>query len=91
MRVARRYVIVGRVQGVGFRFFVEDAATVEGIAGWARNLPDGGVEVVAEGEHESLLRFEGKLRQGPPRARVERVEVEERAATGRHFGFAIRS
>jgi acylphosphatase len=90
MRLARRYVISGRVQGVGFRFFVENAAAVEGIAGWARNLTDGGVEVVAEGERDSLLRFEAKLRLGPPRARVDHVDVEERAAAGRHSGFSIR-
>ena len=77
MRVARRYVVSGRVQGVGFRFFTADAARREGLAGTVRNLDDGTVEVVAGGEAESMQRFERSLRQGPSRARVEHVRVEE--------------
>lgn len=77
MRVARRFVVSGRVQGVGFRYFTADAARREGLGGSVRNLEDGSVEVIADGEAESMLRFERALRQGPSRARVEHVRVEE--------------
>jgi acylphosphatase len=90
MIVARRYVIGGRVQGVGFRYFTEAAAAREGILGWVRNTPDGQVEVSAEGDAEALERFERKLRHGPPGARVERVDVDDMAPTGRESGFSIK-
>jgi acylphosphatase len=77
MRVARRYVLSGRVQGVGFRYFAADAARREGLVGSVRNLEDGRVEAIAEGESESVVRFERALRQGPSRARVEAVQVED--------------
>ena len=90
MRIARRYVIAGRVQGVGFRWFTHDAAAREGIHGWVRNLADGRVEVVAEGDVESVDRLEAVIRRGPGSARVEGVEVEEHAPAGRTTGFEIR-
>ena len=58
MLVGRRYIVKGRVQRVGFRFFVEDAAAREGIQGYVRNRHDGSVEVVAEGEADAMQRFE---------------------------------
>ena len=58
MVVARRFLISGRVQGVGFRYFVQDHAAVEGLHGYVRNLPDGRVEAVAEGDDASMLRLE---------------------------------
>jgi len=90
MRVARRYLIGGRVQGVGFRFFAEDAARREGVAGWVRNLPDGRVEVAAEGDSESVERFERAIRHGPPAARVERVETFDDVPGDRGSGFSVR-
>ncbi|MGE5242764.1 MAG: acylphosphatase [Betaproteobacteria bacterium] len=90
MRTARRFVIGGRVQGVGFRFFAEDAARRENLHGWVRNRPDGRVEIAVEGDVEALLRFEGAVRHGPPAARVDEVEVEHSAPTGRDTGFRIR-
>jgi acylphosphatase len=89
MRVARRYIISGRVQGVGFRFFTEDAARREGIDGWVRNLPDGSVEVRAEGDAEAMERFERAVRHGPPAARVDDVDVTENVPTGA-TGFTTR-
>jgi acylphosphatase len=89
MLVARRYVISGRVQGVGFRFFTEAAAAREGLRGWVRNLPDGRVEVVAEGDAEAVLRFEHQVRHGPPGARVEAVDMDEALPSGA-AGFTIR-
>jgi acylphosphatase len=90
MKVARRYVIAGRVQGVGFRWFTHDAAAAEGVHGWVRNLADGGVEVVAEGDAASVDRLEAAVRRGPPSARVERFDVEDLAPQGRTTGFEIR-
>jgi acylphosphatase len=90
MLIARRYVIRGRVQGVGFRYFTEAAAMHEGIAGWVRNAPDGGVEVSAEGDAEALERFERRIRHGPPGARVEDVEAHDSVPSGREAGFIIK-
>jgi acylphosphatase len=89
MRVARRFLIGGRVQGVGFRFYAEDAAAREGIQGWVRNLPDGAVEVAAEGEAESMTRFEQAIRQGPRGARVDRFDSNDDIPSGTS-GFSIR-
>jgi len=88
MRVARRFLISGRVQGVGFRYFASDAAHREGVSGCARNLDDGRVEVMADGEAESMVRFERALRQGPSRSRIEHVMVEETEPLGRS-GFVV--
>ncbi len=75
----RRYVVTGRVQGVGFRWFVEREARIIGVAGWVRNRHDGSVEVLAAGSNEQLGALYDKLRQGPRAARVDDVEVEEAA------------
>ena len=88
MRVARRFVISGRVQGVGFRWFTREAADREGVHGWVRNLPDGRVEANAEGDADALERFERALRHGPRGARVDDVEVDAIAPTGRDTGFS---
>jgi acylphosphatase len=90
MRLARLYLVSGVVQGVGFRHYVSQAAAAEGLHGWARNLADGRVEIRAEGEAGSLARFEHRIRQGPPRSRVDEVEVTDAGATGHDSGFAIR-
>jgi acylphosphatase len=93
MRVARRYLITGRVQGVGFRFFTQAAATREGVHGWVRNLSEGlaeAVEAVAEGDAEAIERFERSIRQGPRGARVDRVEVDVIVPDGRAVGFIIK-
>jgi acylphosphatase len=88
MRVARRFVLSGRVQGVGFRYFAADAARREGLSGLVRNLDDGRVEAVAEGEADSVVRFERAIRQGPSRARVEHVQVEDIEPLSNH-GFMV--
>jgi acylphosphatase len=89
VRVARRYLLSGRVQGVGFRYFAQAAAAREGLHGWVRNLPDGDVEASAEGESEAIERFERALHHGPPGARVDRVEVDATTPTGRDSGFTV--
>ncbi|MBI2188117.1 MAG: acylphosphatase [Acidobacteria bacterium] len=90
MRVARRFLISGRVQAVGFRFFTEEVARREGVTGWVRNLPDGRVEAYVEGEADAVTRVERALRQGPPSARVDSVETETEAPSGALLDFRIR-
>jgi acylphosphatase len=90
MRIARRYLITGRVQGVGYRFFVSDVAKREGLHGWVRNRPNGAVEALAEGEAEALERFERLLSQGPRLARVDGMDITDIGATGHDRGFIIR-
>lgn len=90
MRVARRFVVSGRVQGVGFRFFALDAARREGLHGYVTNNDDGTVEAVAEGEAESVDRFERALRRGPSKSRVEHVLVDEVEPSALNQGFEIR-
>ena len=74
---ARRFVVSGRVQGVGFRWFVEREAHMLGIAGTVRNNHDGSVEVLAMGTREQLMGLRSRLEQGPRAARVDEVEELE--------------
>ena len=90
MRVARRFLVSGRVQGVGFRYFAQDAARREGLHGYVTNQDDGTVEVKAEGEVEALERFERKLRQGPSRSRVENVIIDEVEPSSLGGDFVVR-
>ena len=83
MLVARRFVISGRVQGVGFRYFTQEWALREGVTGWVRNLPDGRVEAHVEGEAESVTRVERAIRSGPPGARVDNIYVQDDEEIGR--------
>jgi acylphosphatase len=86
---ARRFLISGRVQGVGYRNFAERSAQEAGVTGWARNLDDGRVEVHANGTSGQLEDFEARLRQGPRFADVRKVELME-AAVLELSGFSIR-
>ncbi|PYP35615.1 MAG: acylphosphatase [Gemmatimonadetes bacterium] len=72
-----RFLVHGRVQGVGFRWWVWGRATALGLRGYARNLRDGAVEVVVAGPEPALAELESLLQQGPPAARVERVEKSQ--------------
>ena len=87
--VARRYVISGRVQGVGFRYFTEDLAQREGVSGFVRNLPDGRVEAVVEGDVESVGASKPRCGAGRAGARVDDIEIEETTPSGRLTGFRI--
>lgn len=89
-RQARRYIVSGAVQGVGYRFFARDAAERLSVAGYVRNLYDSRVEVYAIGRPQQLSALRAVLARGPWAARVERVE-EESAALDSHYadGFAI--
>ena len=90
MRIARRFVVTGRVQGVGFRYFVHDAARREGVTGYVRNLPDRTVEAFVEGESESVLRVERAIRSGPAGARVEDVHFDDETPLGTYRDFSIK-
>jgi len=84
-------VVYGRVQGVGFRFFVVDEAERLGLVGWVRNRPDGrSVELWAEGSRTALERLVERVRVGPPGAWVERVECSWVEPTGAFVDFSIR-
>jgi acylphosphatase len=86
---AYRYLVQGRVQGVGYRYFAMREAEALGVSGFARNLPDGTVEVLGEGAEQTLAAFEEKLRAGPAFSRVEGLERQALAPRGAD-GFHIR-
>jgi len=77
MTVIRHVVVRGRVQGVGFRAFVEDEARARGLAGWVRNRRDGSVEALFSGPSEKVDAVITALRMGPPAARVDNVEINQ--------------
>jgi len=85
----RRYLIEGRVQGVGFRFFTRNAARALGLSGFVRNLSDGSVEAVARGSEEALEAFEQSLRRGPAGSRVDAVERTDAAQVPMQSEFVI--
>ena len=87
--LARRFLVRGRVQGVGFRWFVEREAHILKIAGWVRNNPDSTVEVLAQGTREQLAGLNSRLREGPRAARVDEVEVKEADAIPGLTSFQI--
>ena len=79
MQIARRYLVHGRVQGVGYRFFVQHAAARLGIRGWVRNLDDGSVEIYAIGSRADHDELSARLHRGPSMADVHAVEAREAA------------
>jgi acylphosphatase len=86
---ARRFFVQGHVQGVGFRFFTQEAARALGLRGYVRNLPDGRVEAWVEGDRRAIDKLHGQILEGPPGARVSGVIVEETEPTGVYDGFRI--
>jgi acylphosphatase len=89
MTVARRFIVNGRVQGVGFRYFAIQAAGRAGVAGTVRNLPDGTVEAIAEGEQTAVAEFREALERGPSYSHVTRVDEIEMPPTGRYSDFEV--
>ncbi len=88
--IAKRFLISGLVQGVGFRYFVKRKADLYGLAGWVRNLPDGRVEVFAQGDETAIKELEKDLWKGPSLARVDEVlEFEAQPERELHW-FEIR-
>lgn len=82
--------VTGRVQGVGFRYFIQEIANRLHLAGWVRNAPDGSVELVAEGTRPYLDELLAAARQGPAGSRVDRVEHRFSSSEGPKGGFRIR-
>jgi acylphosphatase len=82
--------VTGTVQGVSFRYYTLQEAVRCGVSGWVRNLPDGRVEAVMEGDEAGVERLLVWCRQGPRGARVEHVEVLPETPTGEFQGFRIR-
>ena len=91
---ARKFLVSGQVQGVGYRYFAVRIARELGVKGWVRNLSDGRVEAYAAGPARLLEEFEARLRQGPPAGEVRGVEVEDvpfdKNLDARIEGFDIR-
>jgi acylphosphatase len=86
--IGRRWVLKGRVQGVGFRWFVMNRAQALGVRGWVRNTDDGAVEVVAVASAHTIDEFDGILAKGPPGAHVvevQRDEVQQEHVDGKSF------
>lgn len=87
--IVRRLTVHGRVQGVFYRDWTVETARSLGIAGWVRNRPDGTVEAHLEGNPAAVERLVAAMHDGPPRAKVERIEQEESEPEGRS-GFERR-
>ena len=88
--IAKRVVVHGRVQGVGFRYAMIEAARDAGVAGWVRNRRDGSVEALLQGPAAAVDAVVGWSRRGPPGARVTGVEVVDGEADPRLAGFELR-
>ena len=89
-RACLHALVSGLVQGVGYRLFVRRHAVELGLTGWVHNLPDGRVELEAEGERAALDTLLAHLRQGPRDGRVDHMAVTWQAAQGGEVGFEIR-
>ncbi len=89
MKAAKRWFVSGTVQGVGFRYFVQNKAHEHGLSGWARNLDDGRVEVYAVGPQKSLSQLAAALHLGPRMADVRHVEERE-APVENLSGFSVK-
>jgi acylphosphatase len=88
-RIAKKYRVLGRVQGVGFRYFADRAARQLGLCGYVRNCPEGSVEAYAIGEPAKLERFKLLLAQGPRSAQVIKVEESDESVSFRYTDFVI--
>jgi acylphosphatase len=89
MKTARKFLISGEVQKVGYRYFAQRAAARHQITGYVRNLPDGRVEAMAEGPLDSVEAFKHDLATGPAFAQVENIEEINIEPTGSYFTFRI--
>ncbi len=87
--VARRFLISGMVQGVGYRFFALRAAARHQVLGTVRNMPDGCVEVIAEGERDAMDEFKKDLATGPSMAEVTDIEETDLHVTGLYRDFRV--
>jgi len=90
LKVRANVLVIGRVQGVFFRSETQDEAIRHSVAGWVRNLPDGRVEAVFEGEKENVEKMIEFCRKGPPGASVTKVDVQWQNFTGEFKNFKIK-
>lgn len=81
--------VSGLVQGVGYRFFARKYANLLNITGYAKNLWDGKVEVVAEGEKENLLKFLEELKKGPSLSQVKKIDAKWEEKTDKYNDFSV--
>ncbi len=86
---AKRIIVHGRVQGVGFRYFVHDLASRLDLTGNVRNCPDSTVEIIVEGPAREIAEFVREIEAGPPLARIERVEVQDIGPRGKYKSCLI--
>jgi acylphosphatase len=89
MNARARFLISGRVQGVFFRDHTQRWASSLGLLGWVKNLPDGRVEALVEGDKKKILNLERRLKEGPPMSRVDNVHTEWEEYTGEYLDFCI--
>jgi len=89
LKIARKFLVSGDVQGVGFRFFAQRAAARHQVTGYVRNLADGRVEALAEGSLESVEAFKHELGTGPSYGRVDTVEEINVEPTNSYSSFRI--
>lgn len=84
-----RFIVRGRVQGVGFRYFAVRAARRLGLTGTVRNMPDGTVEAIAQGPDDAIAGFRAELERGPSYGRVDSVHESEIEGSRRHSDFDV--
>jgi acylphosphatase len=89
MKVARKFIVTGEVQGVGYRFFAQRVAARHQVVGYVKNLADGSVEAVAEGTPENVEAFKHDLVTGPEYAQVAQVEEIDLEISGAYSSFRI--
>lgn len=89
MNVARKFLVSGEVQGVGFRFFAQRVAARHQVVGYVRNLPDGRVEAVAEGSRANVESFKKDLATGPAAAVVGTIEEVDIEPVGGYSAFRV--
>lgn len=90
-KTARKYAVIGRVQGVGFRFFAENWANRLGLSGYVKNCADGSVEAYAIGDSAALEEFKTRLKEGPRSARVDQIQEFEEQVQSSYKRFVIES
>ena len=90
IKSAVHLIVSGKVQGVGFRWFVVKTGRSFALIGYAKNLPEGNVEIHAEGNKMDIQRFVGKVKQGSPSSRVDHIEIMWINPSNRFKDFAVK-
>lgn len=85
-----RIIVSGKVQGVGYRYFSQMKAVQYGVKGWAKNLPDGSVEIIAQGNKNQLDPFIEELRKGNPFSKINHLDITEMEQTEPYHSFTIK-